>query len=144
MEDGSGAVWFGAPGMIVIGVAGDGAELVIDVETEPGAVGCPACGVRAVPKDRRWVTLRDAPAGGRPVRVRWRKRIWCCPDPDCEQRTWTELGELAEPRRVLTRRAGRWACDRVAAIEGTRSGNRLGVPSRHRGARGRPGHRKRH
>ena len=53
------------------------------------------------------------------MRVRWRKRIWRCPEPDCEVKTWTEQASLAEPRRVLTTRAAEWATDRVEAIEGT-------------------------
>jgi hypothetical protein len=57
----------------------------------------------------------------RAVRLRWRKRIWECRDDDCEVRTWTEQTPLAEPRPVLTARAGEWATDRVAALEGTRS-----------------------
>ncbi len=55
------------------------------------------------------------------MRLRWRKRIWECRDDDCEVRTWTEQTPLAEPRRVLTARAGEWATDRVAALEGTPS-----------------------
>jgi transposase len=113
------ALWFGAAGFDVLDVADDGVELVIEVETSPAVVGCSGCGTRAVPKDRRWVTLRDVPAGRRFVRVRWRKRIWRCPEPDCEVNTWTEQAELADPRRVLTTRAAEWATDRVAAIEGT-------------------------
>ena len=34
-------------------------------------VGCGGCGVRATTKDRRWVTVRDAPAGNVAVVVRW-------------------------------------------------------------------------
>jgi transposase len=113
------ALWFGATGFDVLDVADDGVELVIEVETSPALVGCSGCGTRAVPKDRRWVTLRDVPAGRRFVRVRWRKRIWRCPEPDCDVNTWTEQAELADPRRVLTTRAAEWATDRVAAIEGT-------------------------
>lgn len=119
MVEGSGACWFGAPGFVVVDVADDGLELVVEVETSATVVGCESCGSRARAKDRRWVTLRDAPAGGRPVRVRWRKRIWACPEPDCEVKTWTEHAVLAAPRRVLTRRAEVWACERVAAIEAT-------------------------
>ena len=96
-----------------------GAELVVEVETAKAVIGCSACGTRAVPKDRRWVTLRDTPAGSRPVLLRWRKRIWACPDGDCPTRSWTEQTGLAAPRRVLTARAEAWACDRVTAIEGT-------------------------
>ena len=113
------ALWFGAAGFEVLDVAEVGAELVVEVETAMRVVGCTTCGSRAVPKDRRWVTLRDTPAGSRPVLVRWRKRIWSCSDGDCPARTWTEQTALAAPRRVLTARAEAWACDRVAEIEGT-------------------------
>lgn len=65
------------------------------------------------------MTLRDAPSGDRAVRVRWRKRVWCCAEDDCPARTWTEQSPLAAPRRVLTARAERWAAGRVAAVEGT-------------------------
>jgi transposase len=116
--EGSGGCWFGAPGFTVLAVI-DGDELVVEVETTATVVGCAGCGTRAQAKDRRWVTLRDAPAAGRPVRLRWRKRIWSCPDGDCDVKTWTEQAALAEPRRVLTTRAAQWATDRVAAIEGT-------------------------
>jgi transposase len=115
------ALWFGAAGFEVLDVVDDGIELAIDVETERRVVGCSGCGTRAMPKDRRWVTLRDVPAGRRFVRVRWRKRIWRCPEADCEVtlNTWTEQADLAEPRQVLTTRAAEWATDRVAAVEGT-------------------------
>ncbi len=113
------ALWFGAAGFVVLAVAEVGVELVVEVETARAVVGCSACGTRAVAKDRRWVTLRDTPSGSRPVLLRWRKRVWACPDGDCPTRSWTEQTGLAAPRRVLTRRAEAWACDRVAAIEGT-------------------------
>ncbi len=113
------ALWFGAAGFEVLDVAEVGVELVVEVETTARVIGCSTCGTRAVAKDRRWVTLRDAPAGSRPVLLRWRKRVWACPDGDCPARTWTEQAGLAAPRRVLTARAEAWACDRVAAIEGT-------------------------
>ena len=73
------ALWFGAAGFEVLEVAEVGAELVVEVETTKAVIGCSTCGTRAVPKDRRWVTLRDTPAGSRPVLVRWRKRIWSLP-----------------------------------------------------------------
>lgn len=119
MVEGSSALWFGASGFEVLDVGEVDDELVIEVQTAATVMGCSACGTRARPKDRRWVTLRDAPAGLQPVRVRWRKRIWSCPEPECEVKTWTEQAELAAPRRVLTNRAAAWACDRVAAVEGT-------------------------
>lgn len=120
MGDGSaGAVWFGAPGFEVLGVLDDGPELVVEIESTATVVGCESCGTRARAKDRRWVTMADAPSGGRAVRLRWRKRIWCCPEPGCEVKTWTEQSPLAGPRRVLSDRAARWAIERVARIEGT-------------------------
>lgn len=121
MVEGSAAMWFSASGLELLDVVDDGVELVVAVQTMATVVGCAECGVRARPKDRRWVTLRDAPSGDRAVRLRWRKRIWSCADPDCEVRTWTEQAPLAEPRRILTARAGEWATNRVAAVEGTPS-----------------------
>jgi len=117
--DGSGVVWFNAPGLEVLGVSDDGVEVTIAVETTATVVGSPGCWSRARAKDRRWVTLRDAPLPDRAVRLRWRKRIWSCPESACDVRTWTEQHDLAEPRRVLTRRAARWAAGRVAAVEAT-------------------------
>lgn len=122
MGEGSGACWFGAPGFEVLGVASDGGgtgELVVEVESTATVAFCRSCGVRARPKDRRWVTLRDAPAGSTPVLVRWRKRVWSCPEGDCDAKTWTEVASLAAPRRVLTRRCERWAAERIAAVEAT-------------------------
>ncbi|WP_334145067.1 ISL3 family transposase, partial [Rhabdothermincola sp.] len=94
-------------------------ELVVEVESTATVVGCGSCGTRAKAKDRRWVTLADAPSAGRPVRVRWRKRVWSCPEPACDAKTWTEQSTLAGPRRVLTERAASWATERLAAVEGT-------------------------
>lgn len=119
MFDGSSAVWFGAPNFVVLDVVDDGRELTIAIESTVTVTGCAACGTRARAKDRRWVSLRDAPSGDRAVRVEWRKRVWSCPEPDCEVKTWTEQSLLAERRRVLTARAGVWATDRISAIEGT-------------------------
>jgi transposase len=117
--DGSSAVWFGAANFVVLKVADDDVELAISIESTVTVTGCASCGTRARAKDRRWVRLRDAPSADRAVRVEWRKRVWSCPEPDCEVRTWTEQSQLADPRRVLTVRAGEWAADRIAAIEGT-------------------------
>lgn len=116
---GSGAVWFGAPGWRLLGDVDDGHEATIEVESTATMVGCAACGTRARAKDRRWVTVRDAPTADRAVVLRIRKRVWSCPDPDCETKSWTEACELVDPRRVLSCRASEWVTDRVAAIEGT-------------------------
>jgi transposase len=115
------ALWLSAPGFVVRDVVDDGDELVVAIETtNDGPVGCARCGTRARAKDRRRVRLRDAPMAGRPVQLVWHKRVWSCPEPDCSAKTWTEQRpDLAGTRCVLTTRAARWVCGRVAAIEGT-------------------------
>lgn len=131
MVEASAALWFGAFGLEVTGVEEVGGEVVVGVQTPGGQeVFCAGCGRRARSKGRREVVLRDAPGGdGRPVRVRWNKRVWECRDPHCGAGSWTERSELAGPRRVLTFRAERWAVDRLAAVEGSvaSASRRLGV-----------------
>ena len=56
--------WTGSRVLAAAEVAG---EVELLVETAATLVGCPDCGVVAVPKDRRAVTVRDLPVGGRPV-----------------------------------------------------------------------------
>ena len=120
VEDSAVVVWFSAPGFRQLAVAEVNGEFVVDVETILVRVGCRSCGVLARPKDRRWVSVRDAPAGDRPVVIRWRKRIWACVDPDCEVRTSTEQRpDFVTTRHTLTVRAERWVFNRVAPIEGT-------------------------
>jgi transposase len=94
------------------------AELVVGewqlaVQTTAAMVGCASCGVRATPHGRRVVRVRDLPAGGRPVVLCWRKRIWRCREPACGVRTWTERVTAIRPRAVLTERARAEACRRV-------------------------------
>ena len=64
--------------------------LVIDAESTPGPVGCPECGVVAESAGRKVLVLTDAPMGGTPVRVRWRKRRWRCRQDGCGVRSFTE------------------------------------------------------
>lgn len=131
MGDGSSSLaWFVAPGFRVLGIDEIDGEVVVEVETESARVACPGCGVFGRAKDRRWVTLRDAPLADRPVTTRWWKRVLECCEERCEVRTWTEQRpEFALPRAVLTERAGRWATDRIAAVEATptSAGRELGV-----------------
>ncbi len=103
----------GLPGFRLLEVSEVDGELEYLVETERSVVGCSRCGARARPKDRREVVLRDLAHGEHPVRVRWRKRIWACADPDCDAKTWTEHSWLAGPRRHLTDRARAEICRRV-------------------------------
>ena len=83
------------------------------VETTEEVIGCPGCGARALSKGRRNVRVRDLPAGGRRVVLVWRKRIWRCPDPDCDVGTWTERTEAIAPRASMTERARAEACRQV-------------------------------
>jgi transposase len=90
-----------------------GAEWQLVVQTTSTLVGCIGCGVRAELHGRRRVRVRDLPAGGRPVVLAWRKRIWRCREPACGVRTWTERTAAIGPRMVLTERARAEACRRV-------------------------------
>jgi transposase len=92
-------------------VAADEWRLVVQTTAE--LVGCARCGVRAQAHGRRTVRVRDLPAGGRPVVLAWRKRIWRCTEPACGVRTWTEQVTAIRPRAVLTERARAEACRRV-------------------------------
>ena len=86
-------------------------RLVLDVESDADLTGCPDCAVVAVGHARRVQVLHDAPCFGRPVRVRWRKRVWRCPEPGSPRGTWTEAHPFAAPRAKLTSRAVSWAVD---------------------------------
>jgi transposase len=87
---------------------GDGSESEdMFLETIRQAAGCPAFGVVARTKDRLRVVIRDLPVFNRRVRLVWSKRRFCCPDPDCPQRSWTESSKEFPDRRVLPARAAR-------------------------------------
>jgi transposase len=103
----------GLPGFVVLGVDEIDGELEVVVETTAARVGCPRCGVIAALHDRRETLIRDVGAFDRPVRLRWRKRVWRCHEPLCVQVTWTEQTDAIPSRAVLTRRAARRACRRV-------------------------------
>jgi transposase len=96
----------GVQDMHVLDVAtGEDGSVLLEVESDDVLTGCPDCGVVAIGHGRRVQLLHDAPCFGRPVRVRWRKRIWRCPEPACARRTWTEVQPYATPRAKLTARA---------------------------------------
>ena len=96
-----------------------GAQVEVDgewwltVETTADAVGCEACGTKAVGQGRRKVRVRDLPMADRPVVLVWNKRLWRCGDPDCEVVTWSEDTDAIAPRAVLTERARAEICRRV-------------------------------
>jgi transposase len=90
-----------------------GGEWQLTVQTTATVVGCIGCGTRAELHGRRTVRVRDLPAGGRPVVLAWRKRLWRCGEPACRVRTWTERAAAIGPRAVLPERARAEACRRV-------------------------------
>ena len=104
---------FVLPGFRVVASEVVDGELDLLVETPRELVGCPVCGAVARVKDRRTVTVRDLPAGGMPVIIRWRKRVFECRYALCEKKTWTEQHEAIAPRAVLTERARQWAFEQV-------------------------------
>jgi transposase len=103
----------GLDGFEVLAAEVVGGEWRLAVQTTAEVVGCAGCGVRAEAHGRRTVRVRDLPAGGRPVVLAWRKRIWRCREPACGVRTWTEQRVAIRPRAVLTERARAEACRRV-------------------------------
>jgi transposase len=58
--------------------------------------------------------LHDVPCFGRPVLVRWRKRLWRCPEPACPVETFSESHPYAPRRAKLTARAVGWATDALS------------------------------
>lgn len=100
----------GLDGFHVIEVAERHGRLRVVVESTPGLMGCPGCGVITGSRGRRDVVLVDAPCFGQPVQLVWRKRTWRCEEPRCSTRSFTEQHEdLARPRALLTTRACWWA-----------------------------------
>jgi transposase len=105
---------FNSDGMHVLDVQRGHRKVVITVETDADATGCPGCGVLAVGHGRRRVTAADAPCFGVSVLIIWLKRVWRCTETDCVIGTWSESHELVAPRTVLTSRASAWAVDALA------------------------------
>jgi transposase len=104
----------GLSGLHVIEVVENDRRLVVVVESAPGPGGCPGCGVVALSRGRREVRLVDAPCFGRPVELRWRKRIRACAEPACPVGAFTEQDQrVARPRALLTTRACWWAVAQV-------------------------------
>ena len=65
---------------------------------------------------KRWATTRprDLPVGGRPVRLRWRKRRWYCPTSACPRKSFTEQVAQVPARARLTTRLRQAAGTAVA------------------------------
>jgi transposase len=123
-------VLVGLAGLHVTGVERDAVGLTVTVESPPRAGGCPVCGVIASSHGRRTVTLVDTPCFGRPVKLVWRKRTWCCAEAECAGSGFTEAHpEIARTRALLTVRAGWWAVRQMRFEHASVSGlaRQLGV-----------------
>lgn len=82
-----------------------GNEIYAEIETARRPVPCPSCGSQAEPKDRRTSTIRDLPLGHNPLVLLWKKRVWSCTNPQCQQVTWTETSSFVSSRHSLSNRA---------------------------------------
>ncbi len=111
--NGVGAILLGLDGFRVLSALEENGELFVLVETTSEVVGCPECGVVARIKERPRVEVRDVAAGGRPVRLVWRKRRWVCREALCPKGSWRETSQEIRPRAVLTERARRDIYERV-------------------------------
>ena len=84
---------------VVDAVRDESGALTVTVESEVDWTGCYECGVIAHAHGRTQVRLIDAPSGGRPVTIVWRKRRWVCPDPGCPVVSFVEQDDtIAAPR----------------------------------------------
>ena len=107
-------VGLGDVDLVGINDSGEGAPLGVVIGSRKARPVCVACGGPVWSKGYRTVVLVDLPAFGRPVRLRWRKRRWTCPNPDCEIRSFIEQDPTIGPQRaLLTSRAARWVTVQV-------------------------------
>ena len=110
---------FNITGMHVLAVDREADRLVLTVESDAELAGCPSCGVVAIGHGRRVHEAADAPCFGVPTRLRWRKRLWRCPDTACPRGTFSEDHPMLAPRAKLTARAIGWATDALAEDDTT-------------------------
>jgi transposase len=110
---------FDVPGMHVLTVERQPERVVLTIESDADVGGCPQCGVVAVGHGRRRRVVADAPCFGIPVRLVWLARLWCCREPDCPIKVFTEQHDLVPPRAKLTSRAARWATDALTVDDTT-------------------------
>ena len=76
-------VGLGDVDLVGIDDLGEGAPLEVVIRSRKARPSCEGCGGSVWSKGYRSVVLVDLPAFGRPVRLRWRKRRWMCPNPQC-------------------------------------------------------------
>jgi transposase len=101
----------GVEGFVVLATIEERGELFVLVESSSGRTGCPSCGVIASGHGRSVVQVRDLPTAGRPMRLVWRRRRFCCREADCPTKTFVEKSDAIEGS--LTRRAAVEICVRV-------------------------------
>ena len=78
---------------------------------------CEACGGVLWSKGERPVGLVHLPVFGRPVRLRWQKRRWPCPDQRCVVGSFIEQYPQIPPERaLLTSRAAPWAVTQLGRL----------------------------
>jgi transposase len=84
----------------------DVATVMVIIEQTARDGPCPACGVlTGVVKDRPVMRVKDLPASGQQVQLRWRKRRLVCAEPLCPRKTFTPgLDRGADPRARVTER----------------------------------------
>ncbi len=96
---------------------GENGPLVVVIRSRQPRPTCEDCGGGVWSKGYRTAVLVDLPAFGRPVRLRWRKRRWRCPDRGCARRSFVEQDPaIAPPRALLTSRAARWVTSQVGKL----------------------------
>ncbi|MGL5830271.1 MAG: transposase family protein [Angustibacter sp.] len=93
----------------------DGGGLVVMVESKPAPVGCLRSGVVPHGHGPVVVFVVDAPSGGQPVVLRWRKRRFVCPDLHCPTGSFTEQDERVARPAGAAHRLGVPVGDRAAA-----------------------------
>lgn len=110
-------VGLGDVDLVGIDDRGGDAPLEVVIRSRRPRPTCEGCGGSVWSKGYRSVVLVDLPAFGRPVRLRWRKRRWTCPNPDCAVRSFVEQDSGIGPvRALLTSRAARWVTIQVGRM----------------------------
>jgi transposase len=112
----------GLDGLAVVEVQDgpDGPVVYVETTDERARV-CPQCGTRARrSKGRRITRPRDLQVAGRRPELVWSKRRWCCDQPGCPRKSFTESVAAVPPRKRLTTRlrasAGAAVADRGRTV----------------------------
>jgi transposase len=83
----------------------DATTVTVIIEQTAGEGPCPVCGVVAgAVKDRPVMRLKDLPASGQQVQLRWRKRRLVCAEPLCRRKSFTQTSAAVRPRGRVTER----------------------------------------